>query len=192
MIKEDIILLVYEQANTKTVFPLLEEERTILPGTYMHSIRTAIFSTALAREKSWQYSKEELRDIATGALLHDIGKLAIPYDILSKSGTLTSLERHRIEEHPSLGLSILPSGVSQIVRDIVLMHHEKTDGSGYPNGIREIPQYVQFVTVADMYEAMTSKRHYKAAYSSKKAYTILKHDMELGKLSPELVEFFSL
>lgn len=191
MIKEDIILLVYEQANTKSVFPLLEKERTLLPGTYMHSIRTAIFSTALAQEKSCRYSSDELKDIATGALLHDIGKLAIPYDILSKPDTLTPLERYRIKEHPSLGLSLLPDGFSKIVKDIILMHHEKTDGSGYPNGIRQIPEYVQFVTVADMYEAMTSKRHYKAAYSSKKAYTILKHDMELGKLSPELVEFFS-
>lgn len=190
MIKNEIILLVYEQANTEMVLPLLEQERTLLPSTYMHSIRTAIFSTALAYENG--YSGDRLKNIAIGALLHDVGKLHIPIRILTKPGPLTGAERHCMESHPLLGLSILPEGLPDIAKNIVSLHHEKNDGSGYPYGRKNIPDYVQIVTIADMFEAMTSKRHYKAAYSSTKACAILKQDMELGRLNSEFIEFFSL
>jgi putative nucleotidyltransferase with HDIG domain len=104
-----------------------------------------------------------------GALLHDIGKIGVPDDVLRKPGTLTPAEYDKIKEHPVLGARILrsvPFLASHI--PIVELHHERPDGQGYPHGLRDedIPLAARIVHVADAYDAITSARAYRTARSS--------------------------
>ncbi len=104
-----------------------------------------------------------------GALLHDIGKIGVPDDVLRKPGALTDAEFDAIKQHPVLGARILRS-VPFLARHIpiVELHHERPDGRGYPNGLRgdDIPLAARIVHVADAYDAMTSARAYRGARPS--------------------------
>ncbi|HRY61519.1 MAG TPA: HD domain-containing phosphohydrolase, partial [Candidatus Fermentibacter sp.] len=99
-----------------------------------------------------------------GALLHDLGKVAIPVEILTKRGLLTREERGIIERHPAEGTRILGTlGGYDMVRSIVQSHHERLDGKGYPLGLsgRDIPFPARIVAVADTFDAITSRRSYR-------------------------------
>jgi putative nucleotidyltransferase with HDIG domain len=131
--------------------------------THGHSIRVARLSTSLGRHLG--LSGQRLRTLRVGALLHDLGKVAVPAEILTKRGLLTRDERNVIERHPVEGTGILGSlrGYEE-VRDIVRCHHERLDGKGYPSGIsgRRIPFLARIVAVADTFDAITSSRSYRA------------------------------
>lgn len=107
------------------------------------------------------------RTIAAGALLHDVGKLRVDDLILSKPGPLTPDERRNVEQHPLEGERILQDSVDQPVREVVLAHHERWDGAGYPKGLagNKIPLAARVVAVADAYLAMRETRPYRAAIS---------------------------
>ena len=121
---------------------------------------------------------------AAAARLHDIGKIAIPDRILQKEGKLTDEEFAIMKTHPAEGAKILENTIQgmesdayyQIAHDMALYHHEKYDGSGYPCGIRgeEIPLSARIMAVADVYDALRSKRHYKDGFSKEKAMAIMK------------------
>jgi putative nucleotidyltransferase with HDIG domain len=123
----------------------------------------ARLSTSLGRHLG--LSGQRLRTLRVGALLHDLGKVAVPAEILTKRGLLTRDERNVIERHPVEGTGILGSlrGYEE-VRDIVRCHHERLDGKGYPSGIsgRRIPFLARIVAVADTFDAITSSRSYRA------------------------------
>jgi putative nucleotidyltransferase with HDIG domain len=131
--------------------------------THGHSIRVARLSDSLGRYLG--LSGQRLRTLRVGALLHDLGKVAVPAEILTKRGLLTREERNVIERHPAEGTGILGSlsGYEE-VRDIVRCHHERLDGKGYPAGIsgRRIPFLARIVAVADTFDAITSSRSYRA------------------------------
>jgi putative two-component system response regulator len=105
------------------------------------------------------------RTIAAGALLHDVGKLRVDDRILSKPGPLTPDERRNVEQHPLEGERILQGSVEPPVREVVLAHHERWDGAGYPDGLSggRIPLASRIISVCDAYGAMTCDRPYRAA-----------------------------
>jgi putative nucleotidyltransferase with HDIG domain len=134
------------------------------PYTAGHSERVSVVSVAIARQLG--LAGEAVEIVRLGALLHDIGKIGIPDDVLRKPGVLTAAEYDTIKQHPVLGARILRS-VPFLARhlEIVELHHERPDGRGYPYGLRgdDIPLAARIVHVADAYDAMTSARAYRRA-----------------------------
>ena len=132
-------------------------------ATRGHSSRVSALSVQLGERLG--LSPARLRVAAQGALLHDIGKIGVPDDILSKPGPLTAQERARIEEHPVIGWEIVRQAPSLAAAlDMVRHHHERVDGTGYPDGLAGdgIPLLARLVAVADVYDALTSARDYRA------------------------------
>ncbi len=127
-----------------------------------HSERVAEMSLAIAQEMN--LSKEEQDLIHIGAHLHDVGKIGVPDAIMSKPGKLTNEEFKQIKDHPMIGYHIVSKvKILQTVSLIVRHHHERMDGSGYPDGLSgsDIPLGARIVAVADAFDAMTSNRTYK-------------------------------
>jgi putative nucleotidyltransferase with HDIG domain len=139
--------------------------------TYMHSVAVCALMVALARQIGMP--ENEVREAGLAGLLHDIGKMTVPNGILDKPGTLTEEEFRVIKSHPVSGYRILSngSGVPKSALDVVLHHHEKIDGSGYPRGLMEaqISRLARMAAVCDVYDALTSDRPYKAGWCPTKA-----------------------
>ena len=136
------------------------------PYTFNHSQRVAIYSHAIARKLA--LNEVEIEQLELAAKVHDIGKIRIPDSILLKPAKLTDAERHVMETHPRLGFDILkPFNEYSRVLELVLSHHERYDGKGYPNGTvgRHTPLLAQVIPVADSLDAMTTERAYRGARS---------------------------
>jgi len=153
-----------------------------------HQIRVADLAEAIAREMN--LSEEEVRVTRIAGTIHDIGKIYVPADILSRPGKLSSLEFDIIKEHAQYGYDILKTiEFPWPIAQIVLQHHEKLDGSGYPNGItgEDILLYSRILTVADVVEAMASHRPYRSALGIDRALDEISQNK--GKLyDPEVVD----
>jgi putative nucleotidyltransferase with HDIG domain len=132
----------------------------------MHSVAVCALMIALARQLG--LSGEEIRAAGTAGLLHDLGKARIPSDILNKPGKLTEQEFEVIKSHPRHGWDLLRQvrGIDDISLDVCLHHHEKMDGTGYPDGLagEEISLYARMGAVCDIYDAVTSNRPYKKGW----------------------------
>src|SRR5881227_1814521 len=140
------------------------QERDIV--TYDHSRRVATYAQRLARYLGW--SRRDARDLALAGLVHDLGKTWIENDILLKSDKLSEEERRKMERHPIIGARILIGcDVHPFFVETVLYHHEAWNGRGYPTGLKgeEIPLSARILTVADVYDVLTSQRPYKAPLS---------------------------
>jgi putative two-component system response regulator len=140
------------------------QERDIV--TYEHSRRVATYAQRLARYLGW--SRREARDLALAALVHDLGKTWIANDILNKSAALSEEERRKMERHPVIGARILIGcDIHPFYVETVLYHHEAWNGHGYPAGLKgeAIPLSARILTVADVYDVLTSQRPYKAPLS---------------------------
>lgn len=135
---------------------------------YYHSIEVARIATQLMLILN--YHQQDMIETAIGAILHDIGKLYVPKEILYKTSELTTEEFKIIKKHPVDGYNALRgTNLSEQSLNVVRSHHEKLDGNGYPDGIIDIPENVQLVTVADIYSAMTERRCYHSPISTVKA-----------------------
>lgn len=147
------------------------------PYTRGHETRTADFAKLLATEMG--LSAEEIAGVEMAALVHDIGKLSVPSDILNKPGVLSANEMALIREHPTTGHDILRDiPFPWPVADAVLQHHERLDGSGYPRGLQgdEISLCARILAVADVIEAMASHRPYRPALGANAAVAeVLSH-----------------
>jgi diguanylate cyclase (GGDEF)-like protein len=141
--------------------------------TGSHSERVGELSAKVAARLGLDAEQIELTRLAGS--LHDLGKLAIPEEILRKPGTLTDSERLVLERHPQIGFRMLDSLGVDPVADLVLHHHERWDGAGYPDGLRgeQIPLGARIIFVTDAYDAMTSDRVYRPKRSSDAALTEL-------------------
>lgn len=131
--------------------------------TFRHSIAVSALLVQFARYM--KFDAELVQVLGTAGLVHDIGKMRMPDEILQKEGSLTASEFEKIRTHPALGHAILSAegDMPQFVLDICLHHHERPDGKGYPAGLSgsEIGQHVSMATICDVYEAITSARPYK-------------------------------
>ena len=134
--------------------------------TYMHSVAVCALMIALGRQLG--LDEELIRKLGIAGLMHDLGKAMMQTEVLNKPGKLTDDEFRIMKSHPAEGYKLLQekSGVDEIALDVVLHHHEKTDGSGYPKGLRdsEISLYAKMGAVCDVYDAITSNRPYKAGW----------------------------
>lgn len=138
--------------------------------------------------------KDKINQIKIGALLHDLGKKLIDENILNKPSKLTLDEFTIMKEHCKLGLKILrKKDKNFIVENIILFHHEKWDGTGYPFGIRErtIPIEARIVSIVDCYDALTSDRVYKNKISHEKALEILKKESGTS-FDPDIISMFEI
>ena len=156
-----------------------------------HSQRVCRYSLKIARAMSW--SDQQLGSLARGAYLHDIGKLGVPDNILLKPGPLTAEERTLMQQHVQIGFELV-KGIPFLVdaAEIILTHHERHDGSGYPGGLKaeEIPPSARIFAVADSFDAITSDRPYRRASPFDLGReTILREGDRL--FHPEIVSVFS-
>ncbi len=161
------------------------------PYTLGHSIRVGQLSVMLGREMAIE--EKMLARLEVGGYLHDIGKIGIRDAVLLKPGRLTDEERRTIEEHPRIGLDILqPVDLPLEVIEFVASHHERLDGSGYPNGLRggQVPVVARIGAVADMYDAVTTHRPYRVPMAPDEALALLQS--EAGRfLDPRVVNALS-
>ena len=140
-----------------------------------HSINVSILMSIFA--KHLNIEKDIIEELTTGALLHDIGKIKIPDEVLNKPGRFTEAEFEIMKNHSLFSKEILEeAGLTGIAVDIAGMHHERLDGKGYPFGKKgeEISQYVRMASIVDVYDALTAERVYKAGMEPIKAFKILK------------------
>ena len=168
-------------------------------GEHIKRIKTltnVLYAYIMETHPELSITLEDVETVTSASVLHDIGKIAIPDNILLKPGRLTAEEFDIMKTHSRLGKEILErfAGFSDVrfldyAKDICLHHHEKIDGRGYPDGLKgnEIPVYVQVVSVADVYDALVSKRVYKDAYSHEQAMKMILNG-ECGAFNPLLME----
>ena len=145
--------------------------------THQHILRVQRYAVATAKHMG--LVGIELKAIEMGALLHDIGKLGVPEYVLLKPGRLTDEEFAKIKEHPQIGADILhPVEFPWPVLPVVRSHHEKWDGTGYPDGLKgeDIPRTARILAVADVYDALTSQRSYRSAWTHARACEVITKD----------------
>jgi putative two-component system response regulator len=136
---------------------------------------------------------EEIRALRRAGIVHDIGKVAVPDSILLKPSRLTRSEQTILRLHPVVGERICASLKSfQLVLPIIRHHHEKMDGSGYPDGLRgeQIPLAVRVLQVVDVYDALSTQRPYKPALSAAAAFDVMKSEVKKGWWDPEVLAAF--
>ena len=158
--------------------------------THGHVRRTRLYATELG--KLLRVTREEMSALEAGALLHDIGKLAVPEFILNKPGKLTAAEFEKMKIHPTVGADIVGRiGFPFPVEEVVRHHHERWDGKGYPRGMRgeEIPLVARIISVVDFYDATRCDRPYRAGMSRDESLALLRRESALS-FDPLVVETF--
>ena len=154
----------------------MQDLRTFDDYTFAHSVNVAVMACVIGF--GMEIHNDQLVDLVFAALLHDIGKLDLPAELLNKPDILTKEEYALVKTHPTLAYDMIYDrlDISSNVKNAVLCHHENYDGSGYPKGFSqdEIPFLARIIHVADVYDALTSERPYKRAYSPYAAIEILK------------------
>jgi putative nucleotidyltransferase with HDIG domain len=182
----DILNKIIFESKSKPWWILINSFSNYDYWKYTHSVNVALMSLLVAINMG--YDIPHLWDLGLGALLHDIGNILIPKSIMLKKGLLTDQEMEFVKQHCELGLSMsheynLPKNIT----DIILYHHERNDGSGYPHGLREpdIPNNVKIVMVADVIDALSSFRPYRPAKEISEAFKMLYDDRE--KFSIDIV-----
>ncbi len=186
----DILINIIFESKTKPWWIYVNALSKYVDWLYTHSIDVAIISLMIAVKLG--YNDRELTNLGIGTLLHDVGKLLIPKSIIQKRGKLTDQEMMLMKQHCDLGMSSLENyDIPKEYTDIVMQHHERLDGSGYPNGIKgkDIHQNARIVMIADTIDSITSYRPYREARTIDIAIEVLKNEKD--SYSQELVSLFS-
>ncbi|MBU1708126.1 HD domain-containing protein [bacterium] len=148
---------------------------------YTHAVNVATISAGMALKIGFQPGRE-LEQIGQGFLLHDIGKCKLPTEIVSKPGTLTPSEIAQIQRHPAFGVEQMQGreNIESPALEIILHHHEKLSGRGYPHNLsaKDIQMPVRIAVVADVFDALTSHRSYKAALTGFQALKLMQEQMK--------------
>ena len=179
-------------ASLETIYRLSMAAEYKDEDTGAHIKRMSLYSAAVARHKGLDESAVET--ILYAAPMHDLGKLGIPDLILMKPAKLDSAEWEVMKQHTVIGAKILKGSDAEFIRmgeSIALNHHEKWDGSGYPNGLKgvEIPIASRIVAIADVFDALTSKRPYKVPFSDEKSLGIIREGRG-SHFDPDVVDVF--
>ena len=167
----------------------IEAKRPLMEG---HSER--IVKHAVQLGMSLDLAKDDLQELRIACLLHDVGKVAVPDEILLKPGALNAEETEIVRQHPAIGEDICaPLKSLRRILPVIRHHHERMDGSGYPDGLRglEIPLMARILQIADIYDALTTDRPYRHALSSEDALETLNTEAGCGWLDASLVWKFS-
>jgi putative two-component system response regulator len=202
--KQELLARVHSLLRLKQFTDDLENAETVLsslalsieardPYTEGHCDRLSKYSIALGEKLGLS---EELRvALRRGGLVHDIGKLMVPERILLKPGSLASEERKTMEQHTIAGEQICaPLRSFPHVLQIIRHHHEKWDGSGYPDGLKgeQIPLTARVLQVADIYDALITDRPYRKAFPQEKAFAIMREEVKRGWRDGSLIDKFEL
>jgi putative two-component system response regulator len=159
------------------------------PYTGGHCVRLSEYGVALGRALGVDADQE--RALGLAGYLHDLGKIAVPDHILLKPGRLDEGEQARIRTHPAVGADLVAGMRSlEAVRPLIRHHHERLDGSGYPDGLRgdQIPIGVRIVAVVDVFDALNTARPYKPAVAPVEALRVLRREADDGAWDPRVVE----
>lgn len=164
-ILKEVMALLYQDGTEVSVFDMLLNMNNKDDSVYVHCIDVALISNILSR---WLHFSEADQKMATACgLFHDVGKFMLPVGVLRKPGKLTPEEFEIIKTHTTEGFHLLGKyrTIPEPVKNAALMHHEKCDGSGYPYGLKgdDIDKFSKIVTIADIFDAMTSERVYRSA-----------------------------
>lgn len=162
----EILINIIFESKTKPWWIYVNALSNYVDWLYTHSIDVAMISLMMAAEMG--YSDEELTNLGIGTMLHDVGKLLVPKSIIQKPESLTDMEMSLVRQHCELGMSSLESfNLPKEYMDIVMQHHERLDGSGYPKGLKgsEIGRNSRIVMIADAVDAITSYRPYSQPQS---------------------------
>ncbi|MGM0499947.1 MAG: HD domain-containing phosphohydrolase [Bacillota bacterium] len=170
-----------KELSRETMQKLCEAAEFKDEDSLFHILRIAFTSALLFRELG--ADKQKIENIFFASLLHDVGKIGIPDSILQKPGKLTDEEYKKMQNHPEIGAKLLSDSRSKVLNmayNIAYSHHEKWDGSGYPQGLKgeEIAVEARIVALADVFDALSSKRVYKEAFSRKKCVNIIKSERD--------------
>ena len=180
--------LLQQNRQTMEMLATLVEARDTDAGSHLHSIQG--FSRALAKRLG--FSDEDAEEIADASMMHDVGKANIPDAVLQKPAKLSADDWSIMQEHTVWGDKLLAENADfELARLVARSHHEHWDGSGYPDGLRgvEIPLAARIVAVADVYDALISKRPYKDAWSPEEAIREIQ-SISSSHLDPQIVEAF--
>jgi putative two-component system response regulator len=174
------------------VFRLLGALSLRSDETRNHVRRVGLNAALLAKHLGW--SAEAVADMRLAAAMHDVGEIGIPDSILLKPGKLSPEEFALVKKHAEIGSSILDGSdvpMLQMARDIAQSHHEKWDGTGYPNGLagEQIPEAARIVSVVDVYDALTSERVYRPPLTAEEALAIMLANRE-SYFEPRIVDRF--
>jgi HD-GYP domain-containing protein (c-di-GMP phosphodiesterase class II) len=149
--------------------------------TYTHSVSVGILAVALAKSLFKDAKNHDIHALGAGFFLHDLGKVGIDSNIINKPGRLDDEEMREIRRHPPLGFKLLQDTrqLTDESKTIVLQHHERFDGTGYPKGLRvnDIHVYARICTIADVYEALTSDRPYRKKMAPFEALKLMREQM---------------
>ncbi|MBI4463179.1 MAG: HD domain-containing protein, partial [Acidobacteria bacterium] len=182
-----------ELENAESVlFALARSIEAKDPYTGGHCERLSEYSAQLGQQIG--LPEEQIIALRRAGIVHDIGKVAVPDSILCKPGPLTNEEWEIIREHPVVGEKICkPLKSFRLVLPIIRHHHEKLDGSGYPDGLKgdDIPVTARVLQIVDVYDALTTERPYKRALSPSEALEVLKNEVGKGWWNPSLFLKFS-
>lgn len=163
--------------------------------TYTHSVNVGVFSMLLAKGLFRRSDSHDMHELGAGFFLHDIGKVRVDPAILNKAGRLTEEEMGQMRSHPYQGYKILSEArqLSEESRIIVMQHHEREDGTGYPNGLKggDIHLYGRICCIADVYDALTAERSYKKRLTPFEALKIMREEM-INHFHKDLFEEFVL
>ncbi|HIK29402.1 MAG: two-component system response regulator [Oscillatoriaceae bacterium SKW80] len=176
----------------QVLFSLARAVESRDPNTGDHCERLVILSKAFG--EYLKLSRSEIKDLIWGSYLHDIGKIGIPDAILLKKGPLTPEEREIMNQHVLIGEQICkPLRTMRGVLPIIRSHHERWDGSGYPEGLKgnNIPYIAQVFQIIDIYDALTSERPYKQPLTPEAALEIIAEETRKGWRNPELIQKFT-
>ena len=161
--------------------------------TYTHSVGVGVLGIALAKALFKGTSNHDMSALGTGFFLHDVGKVSIDPSIITKPGKLTAGEMQEMRRHPSLGYKLLheTKQLTEESKIIVLQHHERVDGTGYPKGLRggDIHIYGRICSIADVYDALTSDRPYRRKLPPFEALKIM-HDEMIHHFQKDLFQEF--
>jgi len=193
--KEGIVdvvdLILSDDATNKHLLQLTSHDY----NTYIHSVNVGVYGVSLAKVILSKKDKHDMHALGAGFFLHDIGKVYIDEAIIKKPGKLTEEEMNLMRKHPSMGFQLLTetNQINEESRLIVLQHHERENGTGYPQKMRgeEIHIYGRICSVADVFDALVSERPYKQMLKPFEALKLMRDEM-LGHFQKEVFEKFVL
>lgn len=189
---EAVEVLVGEIMQRGDLLLQLAANRLIDDYTFSHMVNVAVYTASYG--KCQNYSRGDISDLCLAGLLHDVGKARLPVEALHKRGELTAEELVLVRSHPEYGyLELLKiREINERVRQGVLQHHERGDGSGYPKSLRqkEISRFARIIAVADVYDALTSDRCYRTRVLPHEGAEVLIGDSALNRLDLEIVRVF--
>lgn len=191
-LQDCVSTVISEILSTPDVQVSLSDIASVDEYTYTHSVSTMVYALMIARKLN--YTESKLAVLGMGTLLHDIGKMLIDREVMFKEGELSQKEYDYVKMHALYGYQTLRriASMPEQVRQIAYMHHERLDGSGYPQGLlgEELNEYIRIVSIADVYDALTTDRCYRKKWPANKAMDFLME--RSGKeFDPKLVGLFT-